>query len=290
MQHVASVESKAPQGGSWSFYPNRERPTMDCQISFGPNNAYFVKSDTWRAWSDNNTLPETLRRVLEDPNHPEYCQFPYDVAMAMEPGVYSMWYQGKNDVQFYEPEHLGPHYAKLAAFMVSKTTRTVFGPYHSYFSTSDAGLSWQNLPPTLETDIMNRLKLGRPHTVALGVKGAWVSLYDDSVLSHNLQGQYPGLQPFLDNAEERNKRNSITYVALSPYTAGHFFVAFGDGSAQWDLPKEMHVDVETVAKTLRPLPAAARPQADSMLQATLNFQVAAHANMAMNNLLFHHSW
>ncbi|KAF8172789.1 hypothetical protein K438DRAFT_174268 [Mycena galopus ATCC 62051] len=183
-------------------------------------------------------------------------------------------------------DHLGPHYTKLAAFMTRKTARTVFGPYRSYFSTSDAGLSWQNLPPTLETDIMDRLKLGRPHTVALGVGGAWAVLYDDSTLSYSLQGLYPALQPILDSAEERNKRNSITYLALSPYVAGHYFVAFGNGTAQWNLPQEMHADVETVAKTLRPLPAAAPAQANSMLEATLNFQLAAHTNMVMNNVLF----
>lgn len=53
--------------------------------------------------SDNNTLPEPLRRVLEDPNHPEFNKFPYDVALAMEPGVYSMCWKTKNDqVKEYE--------------------------------------------------------------------------------------------------------------------------------------------------------------------------------------------
>lgn len=31
--------------------------------------------------SDNNTLPEPLRLILEDPNHPQANQFPYDVAV-----------------------------------------------------------------------------------------------------------------------------------------------------------------------------------------------------------------
>ncbi|KAF8172788.1 hypothetical protein K438DRAFT_1981276 [Mycena galopus ATCC 62051] len=61
---------------------------MDCQFSFGPNNAYFLKSDSWRAWSDNNTIPEPLRRVLEDPDNPEYCKFPYDVAHPIPAGPY----------------------------------------------------------------------------------------------------------------------------------------------------------------------------------------------------------
>ncbi|KAJ7353388.1 hypothetical protein DFH08DRAFT_856712 [Mycena albidolilacea] len=196
-----------------------------------------------------------------------------------------MCWQNRNDVDMYETDFLGPHYAKLAAFMPGKTARTVFGPYRSYFSSSDAGFSWQNLPPTLETNIVNRLKLGRPETVALGVGGSWVVLYDDGKLAHNLQGLYPGLQPLLDNPEERNKRNSITYVALSPYVAGHYFAAFGNGTAIWNLPSVMHTDVESVAKTLRPLPT--RPaQPTSILEASLNFQVQNQANIAMNNLLF----
>jgi hypothetical protein len=117
------------------------------------------------------------------------------------------------------------------------------------------------------------------------VGGAWVVLYDDGKLAHNLQGLYPGLQPLLDNPEERNKRNSITYVALSPYVAGHYFAAFGNGTAIWNLPSVMHTDVESVAKTLRPLPT--RPaQPTSILEASLNFQVQNQANIAMNNLLF----
>ncbi|KAJ6524535.1 hypothetical protein B0H19DRAFT_595863 [Mycena capillaripes] len=153
---------------------------MDCDFSFGPNNAYFLKSDSRWAWSDNNTLPAPLRRVLEDPNSPEYCKFPYDVGLAMEPGVYCMCWQTKNNEDYFEADHLGPHYAKLAAFIAGKSARTVFGPYRSYFSTHAAGLSWQNLPPELETTIMNRMKLGRPQTVALGMSGAYVVLYDDS--------------------------------------------------------------------------------------------------------------
>ncbi|KAJ7146042.1 hypothetical protein C8R44DRAFT_756431 [Mycena epipterygia] len=189
----------------------------------------------------------------------------------------------------YEADYLGPHYAKLGTFMKSSTARTVFGPYHSYFSTSETGLSWQNLGATLETAIMDRLKLGRPETVALGVRGAYVVLYDDSTLQHNLQEMYPTLQPLLDNAEERTKRNSITYVALSPYNAGHFFVAFGDGTAQFNLPPVMHADVKTVCATLRPLPTAAASQPDTLLGATLNYQLAQSTGMALNSL-FRPTW
>ncbi|KAJ6520615.1 hypothetical protein DFH09DRAFT_1194019 [Mycena vulgaris] len=241
--------------------------------------------------SDNNTLPESLRRVLEDPTHPHFNKFPYDVALAMEPGVYGMCWQTKNDEEYYEGDYLGLHYAKLSTFMSGMSANTVFGPHRSYFSTSKSGLSWQNLPPALETHIMDRIKLGRPSVVALGMRGAYVVLYDDSTLAHDLQGLYPALQPLMDSADERSKRSSITCVALSPYVAGHYFVAFGNGTAQWNLPAEMEADVLSVCASLRPLPAAAAAsgQPDTVLGATLNFQLAQSTGMALNSL-FRPGW
>ncbi|KAJ7468458.1 hypothetical protein FB451DRAFT_1256267 [Mycena latifolia] len=257
---------------------------MDCQFSFGPNNSFFCKSSTHWSWSDNNTLPEPLRLILEDPNHPQFNKFPYDVALAMEPGVFSMCWKTKNDQDYYEADYLGPHYAKLGTFMANMTANTVFGPYHSYFSTSKSGLSWQNLPPALETIIMDRIKLGRPSTVALGLRGAFVVLFDDSTIGHNLQGLYPEVQALIDSAEERKKRNSITCVALSPYVAGHYFVAFGNGSAQWNLPAEMEADVRNVCASLRPLPARSSGQPDTLLGATLNYNLTRRTGLALNSL------
>ncbi|KAJ7686782.1 hypothetical protein B0H17DRAFT_1071081 [Mycena rosella] len=232
---------------------------MHCQFSFGPNNAFFFQVDSQWAWSDNNTLPQSLRLVLEDPAQPDYNKLPYDVALAMEPGVYGMCWRTKNDEDFYEADFLGPHYAKLGPFMGGMSAHT--------------------------TDIMGRIKLGRPETVALGMRGAYVVLYDDSVLSYSLQGLYPALQSLLDSAEERTKRNSIVYVALSPYTERDFFVAFGNGTAQWNLPAEMEADVRTVCAALRPLPSATPGQPNTTLGTVLDFQLAQTAGIAMTNLV-----
>ncbi|KAJ7601635.1 hypothetical protein DFH06DRAFT_1489318 [Mycena polygramma] len=243
--------------------------------------------------SDNNTLPPSLRNVLENTNAPDYCKFPYDVALAMEAGVYAMCWKIKNDEDFYEADHLGQHYSKLGSFIAAKSANTVFGPYHSYFSTTAEGLSWQNLPPELETIMMNRIKLGRPKSVALGVRGAIQNFVAQnnppSALSYNLLGQYSALQPLMDSADERARRNSTTFVALSPYNAEHYFVAFGNGTAQWNLPQQMHADVNDVAGSLRPLPAAAPGQPNTLLGAALNFQIAAQTNMALNNV-FRAGW
>ncbi|KAJ6526249.1 hypothetical protein DFH09DRAFT_1187827, partial [Mycena vulgaris] len=230
-------------------------------------------------------LPESLRRVLEDPTHPHFNKFPYDVALAMEPGVYGMCWRTKNDEDCHEADYLGLHYAELSTFMSGMSANTAFGPYRSYFSTFKSGLSWQNLPPALETNIMDRIKLGRPSVVALGMRGAYVMLYE-STLAHDLPGLYPALQPLMDSADERNKHNSITCVALSPYVAGHYFVAFrfGNGTVQWNLPAEMEGDRRNVCASLRPLSAAASGQTDTVLGATLNFQLAQSTGMALNNL------
>jgi hypothetical protein len=85
----------------------------------------------------------------------------------------------------------------------------------------------------------------------------------------------------MDSVEEQSKRNSITFVALNPYVAGHYFVASGDGTVQWNLPQEMHTDVKSMVENLRPLPADAPAQPDT---ATLIFQLAAHTGMVMNNM------
>ncbi|KAJ6630139.1 hypothetical protein B0H10DRAFT_1939355 [Mycena sp. CBHHK59/15] len=183
--HLKRMATASPQKtGRRAFH------TMNCQFSFGPNNAYFCKSDTNWAWSDNNTLSEPLRRVLEDPDHPFATKFPYDVAFPMELGLYSMCWKAKDDCDYSQywtlahrivqptEDYLGSHYIKLGAFMGNgMTSHTVFGPYHGFFSS----LCWQNLPPALATDIMGRLKRWRLATVALGVCGAYVVLYDDGV-------------------------------------------------------------------------------------------------------------
>nr|GAT48616.1 predicted protein [Mycena chlorophos] len=217
---------------------------MDCQFSFGPNGAYFLKSDSRWAWSDHN-LPETLRRVLADPNDPLYCKSPADVAFAMEPGVYSMCWTTKSNQEMYEADYLPPNYAKLAKFIAGRSAHTTFGSNQSYFSTTKTGLSWQNLPPELETHIMSRIRIGRPHTIALGVNGAWIGLWDDGQLffsAAQLKSYYPDLFELTQNEAETKKRKGIAYVALSPFVAGQWFATFGDGSSLFNLPRTMHED------------------------------------------------
>ncbi|KAF8185842.1 hypothetical protein K438DRAFT_2154684 [Mycena galopus ATCC 62051] len=232
---------------------------MDCDFSFGPNGAFFAKSDTIWAWSDNNTLPEPLRLILEDPNHPQANKFPYDVAFAMEPGIFCMSWKTVQGDDYFQELFLGPSYSKLAEFMRNigrngeHCTRTVFGPNTSYFTISPSGYSWQNLPPALETDITGRLKKGHPTTVALGVHGSFVVLCSNGNVSFEVAEHYPALDAMIRNSAENSRRKGIAFIALSPYSVGQYYVAFGDGSASWNIPTEWTVDVTTVSKSLRPV-------------------------------------
>ncbi|KAJ6598648.1 hypothetical protein B0H10DRAFT_2085240 [Mycena sp. CBHHK59/15] len=153
----------------------------------------------------------------------------------------------------HEELFLGPKYAKLADFMRNiaqaggHTTRTVFGPNASYFSISPSGFSWQNLPPVLEQDIMGRMKKGVPTNVALGMHGAFVVLYSDGNVTFDVATHYPAVDAMVRNSGENAQRKGIAFIALSPYAAGQYYVAYGDGSASWNLPNEWSEDVTTLA-------------------------------------------
>ncbi|KAJ7075666.1 hypothetical protein B0H15DRAFT_866302 [Mycena belliarum] len=235
---------------------------MDCQFSFGPNGAFFCTSDSVWAWSDNNTLPEPLRLILEDPNHPQANKLPYDVAFPMEHGQFSMSWKTVKGEDYYEELFLGPRYSRLAEFMRKVAqqgehcTRTVFGPNASYFTTSPSGFSWQNLPPVLESDILGRMKKAFPTNVALGVHGAFVVLYGDGNVTFDVATHYPAVDALIRNSPDNARRKGIAYIALSPHAAGQYYVAYGDGSASWNLPNDWTVDVTTVSKSLRPVTAA----------------------------------
>ncbi|KAJ7026691.1 hypothetical protein C8F04DRAFT_1296271 [Mycena alexandri] len=193
---------------------------MDCQFSFGPNNSYFLKSDSRWAWSDHNTLPHPLLRVLEDPNDPNY----------------------------YEADYLGQHDVKLAFHRrPASAAKCAQDEYHE--------------PPEAQAPSASGTRILRCVVRRLN----------------------PFPQPtgnVLHAATAIGK--SITCIALSPYFAGHYFVAFSDGSAQRNLPQEMHTDVKDVVGSPRPFPAAAPAQ--TLLGATLKYQLAVHTGMALNRM------
>ncbi|KAF7336363.1 hypothetical protein MVEN_02184800 [Mycena venus] len=183
-------------------------------------------------------------------------QAPHDVAFPMEPGLYSLCWRTIGGEEWYEDACLGPNYVRLAAFVKNvatsggRTTRTVFGPESSYFSISPSGYSWQNLPPALQDDIHSGIKTRRPTTVALGVQGAYVVLYDDGSVSLDLRGQYPLVDSLLRNTQESSRRRGIVYLALNPFLPGEYYAVYGDGSTSWNLPTAWSQNVTTVSQML----------------------------------------
>ncbi|KAJ7767893.1 hypothetical protein DFH07DRAFT_1009278 [Mycena maculata] len=171
---------------------------------------------------------------------------------------------------WYEDGCLGPNYARLARFIKgvattgAHTTRTAFGPGASYFSVSPSGYSWQNIPSGLEDDIHNCMKIRRPTSVALGVQGSYVVLYNDGTVTFDLRGHYPMLEAMIHNMQEASRRCGVMYVALNPFIAGEFYAVYGDGSASWNFPTAWTADVSIVSREIKPVPvpspvAAAAP-------------------------------
>ncbi|KAJ6630145.1 hypothetical protein B0H10DRAFT_1985190 [Mycena sp. CBHHK59/15] len=164
--------------------------------------------------------------------------------------MFSMSWKTVRGEDCYEELFLGPKYAKLADFMrnIAQAGGT---PRARYFSISPSGFSWQNLPPVLEQDIMGRMKKGVPTNVALGMHGAFVVLYSDGNVTFDVATHYPAVDAMVRNSGENAQRKGIAFIALSPYAAGQYYVAYGDGSASWNLPNEWSEDVTTVSKSLR---------------------------------------
>ncbi|KAJ7494014.1 hypothetical protein FB451DRAFT_1164882 [Mycena latifolia] len=213
-------------------------------------------------------MPAGLLHLLQDRTHPQAVDTPYDVAFPMEPETYAVCWRTTSGEDWYEAQLppdacLGPDYARLARFIRDvaaagrHTSRTVFGPGASYFSTAPSGYSWQNLPPGLEDDMYNCMKLRRPSTVALGVQGSYVVVYDDGIVTFDLRSQYPLVEALLRDGAEISRRRGVTYIALNPFVPGEYYAVYGDGSAAWNLPTDWSADVGTISRGIVPVSDAA---------------------------------
>ncbi|KAJ7362788.1 hypothetical protein DFH08DRAFT_326666 [Mycena albidolilacea] len=235
---------------------------MNCQFSFGPDRSYFCSAGSVYAWSDNS-LPPGLASILGDSAHPHALNIPHDVAFSMQPGTYALCWKTKRGEDRYEEGCLGPSYPRLARFITaaaangSHTTRTVFGPNASFFSTSPSGFCWQNLPPGLEDNMQSCIRLRRPTCVALGVEGTYVVVYSDGTTAFDLCGQYPLLQTII--METAPSKRGLAYVALNPFVAGEYYAVYGDGTATWCLLPAWGQDVTTVSLQIKNLLVAPAP-------------------------------
>ncbi|KAJ7349689.1 hypothetical protein DFH08DRAFT_124220 [Mycena albidolilacea] len=255
---------------------------MNCQFSFGPNRSYFCSAGAVYSWSQRS-LPPTLARLIEDSAHPQALDIPYDVSFPMEPGAYALCWKTKMGEDWYEDGCLGPSYIRLARFIKNvatkpgaHTTLTVFGANASFFSMSPAGCCWQNLPPALEDDIHACMKIRRPTTVALGVQGSYVVLYNDGTIVFDLRGQYRMVETMIRNTQEAARRRGVMYIALNPFVAGEFYAVYGDGSASWNFPTAWSADVTAVSRHIKAMPVPAPAPAPTKPQPALP---STHASM-----------
>ncbi|KAI0061037.1 hypothetical protein BV25DRAFT_1839343 [Artomyces pyxidatus] len=248
---------------------------MDVQFSFGPDRSYFLRSAT--RWA---CLPEPLMRVLTDSSHPDAMKKPYDVALGMEPGTYSMSWLSAHDERCYEEGQAGPRLATLTQYMKDLgeagelLTNTVYGPNAGFFATSASGFLWENIPIELEHDIQTRMKKGHPTCVALGVRGTYVALMSHGEFIYNLEDQYPVLEQLLEDVGERSRRKGLSYIALDPFVPNQHYVVFGDGSSLWKVPPAWNEDVLAVSSTIRPAQPIREPGLPELIQASSRFSQA----------------
>ncbi|KAJ7234854.1 hypothetical protein C8J57DRAFT_1574563 [Mycena rebaudengoi] len=196
---------------------------------------------------DYPTPPAYITRILTDTTHPQAWEALYDVALAMEPNVFYIAWQGKGGKSWLEGllrRHVRPPDAFVNSPGTWPTTRTTFGPNRSYFSISLSDCSWQNLPSGLEADIIMRSCTQYPTAVALGVDGSYVAVYNDGSPAYDLRGMYPLVKALFDEA----RGGGVKYVALNPFIPGEYYAVCRDGSTTWNLPMAWATDVRSASQ------------------------------------------
>jgi len=97
------------------------------------------------------------------------------------------------------------------------SVNTVYGPNDSFWTSSEEGYSWQNLPEALEEYILQQLTpkgwKSKPLQVALGVEKTYVARFSDGVISYDLAGYYDDLIKIIE-AQWRDIVVSYTWLFL----------------------------------------------------------------------------
>ncbi|KAF7325146.1 hypothetical protein MKEN_00558500 [Mycena kentingensis (nom. inval.)] len=255
---------------SWEHKLNSTTSSMEAadfgvSFTFGPKQTYLFRAGLSWAYSDVPTPPPEIRKILLDPRNNDGRAYLWDVGLPMEGtgpdgrDLYMLRWQDLQGKQWYEDDRLGPAYTRLSHFITrvgGKTHHTTFGPAQAYFSVGPDGYSYQNLPPGLEEYITEFSFVRRPATVALGVGGAYVVVFNDGTVAWDLQPDgwavYPELEKMIAGKDsESDKRGGVKYVALNPYTPGQFFILFGNNSVHLQLPDSWRADINTALEYWR---------------------------------------
>ena len=125
----------------------------------------------------------------------------------------------------------------------------VFGSAGSYFARTHKAMDWYGLPKGLDR-ILESGKNGKgldkkTRTVAMGLKGTWVVVWQDGTCEYDLGGLYPNLEEKFKahgNKDVNVSRNHflekvlrcidilLQWISLSVHTRKHFFLSYTDGS------------------------------------------------------------
>jgi hypothetical protein len=111
---------------------------------------------------------------------------------------------------------------------VKKVSLTI-GPKGSYFARYESSQMTHELPEDTQASIDN--SESPPRQVALGIKGAWVALYEDGSREWNLRHAYPGLS---STDILTNDANKVVFVALNPYREDAFLTVLEDGNCNYN--------------------------------------------------------
>lgn len=102
------------------------------------------------------------------------------------------------------------------------------GPKGGYFARVGSSHISYALPADLETSIKE--SDSPPATVALGIKGAWVAIFEDGSREWNLRDAYSDLA---NGGKLVDKTNRPVFVALNPYRENSYFMVSENGQCSY---------------------------------------------------------
>ena len=100
-----------------------------------------------------------------------------------------------------------------------------FGPGDSFYVRSPKGCLWNNLPASLEDNILKQMGeggLGPPKMVSLGARGTWVTTWDGKYYLWMLGNRYYNEVHEALKLNKKDYLGGIKYIAISPYEDAYF--------------------------------------------------------------------
>jgi hypothetical protein len=220
-----------------SYLPQRYA-MPEITFVFGPNGSFFF--DCPQVWKFDR-IPGTLRQLFNSSMAPAWrIVQPYCVGLA--PPINSLeplWYVGckvmtGEDKLFYSQTYFENSYADLCRWTKALPTASsscfvTFGLGLSYFASAPGqGSIWAGIPSELEDKV--RKSYETPCCVSLGMHDSWFVSWPGGACSWKFNGCYIPLEKILGEATP----GSVSYVAISPYSDQHYFVAFRDQSVKYN--------------------------------------------------------